>query len=575
METAVGVLGGGQLGAMLVEAANQYRIKINVLDAENSPAKQVSGHGTHVNGSFKDAKAIKQLVDTGVKVLTVEIEHVDTTILEELASSGEVDVQPSPSTIRTIQDKYVQKKHLEDRGVASAKSYKLETPTVEELQKAGEELGLPFMLKSRREAYDGRGNYPVKSTDDFKSALDALGGNKDLYAEKWANFRMELAVMVVKTKDDVLSFPTTETIHENSICKLTYTPARGVSAAISKKAQELARKAVACFEGKGVFGVEMFLLEDDSLLVNEIAPRPHNSGHYTIEACYISQYEAHLSAILDMPLKQENLELCQPAAIMLNILGGDAKDSHLKIANAALADRNLKVHLYGKGEARKGRKMGHITVCAPTMAEAQRRMQPMIDLVDEGKPKQSNVVSGVSNKEDGPDGSPLVAIVMGSDSDLPKLKDGLEILRKLEIAYVTRVTSAHRTPSLMAEVASGIADTTVQCVIAAAGGAAHLPGMFAAYTPLPVIGVPIKPSIGEGMDSVLSILNMPKGVPVATVSLNNSTNAALLAARILGAGDLAIRERVVRYMDDSDKAVRQKDQLLQRVGAEKYLEGMK
>ncbi|KAK4892317.1 hypothetical protein LTR27_009151 [Elasticomyces elasticus] len=567
METAVGVLGGGQLGAMLVEAANQYRIKINVLDAENSPAKQVSGHGTHVNGSFKDAKAIKKLVDTGVKVLTVEIEHVDTTILEELASSGEVDVQPSPSTIRTIQDKYIQKKHLEDRGVASAKSYKLETPTVEELQNAGEALGLPFMLKSRREAYDGRGNYPVKSADDFKSALDALGGNKDLYAEQWANFRMELAVMVVKTKDDVLSFPTTETIHENSICKLTYTPARGVSETISKKAQELARKAVACFEGKGVFGVEMFLLEDDSLLVNEIAPRPHNSGHYTIEGCYISQYEAHLSAILDMPLRQEDLMLRQPA-IMLNILGGDAEDSHTKIAEAALTDRWLKVHLYGKGTARKGRKMGHITVCAPTMAEAQRRMQPMIDLVDKDKPKQSNGVSVV-------DESPLVAVVMGSDSDLPKLKDGLEILRKLEIAYVTRVTSAHRTPSLMAEVASSIADTTVQCVIAAAGGAAHLPGMFAAYTPLPVIGVPIKPSIGEGMDSVLSILNMPKGVPVATVSLNNSTNAALLAARILGAGDRGIRQRVIRYMEDSETAVRQKDQLLQRIGAEKYLEGMK
>ncbi|KAK5687726.1 hypothetical protein LTS10_001866 [Elasticomyces elasticus] len=553
METAVGVLGGGQLGAMLVEAANQYRIKINVLDAENSPAKQVSGHGTHVNGSFKDAKAIKQLVDTGVKVLTVEIEHVDTTILEELASSGEVDVQPSPSTIRTIQDKYVQKKHLEDRGVASAKSYKLETPTIEELQKAGDALGLPFMLKSRREAYDGRGNYPVRSSDDFKSALNALGGNKDLYAEKWANFRMELAVMVVKTKDDVLSFPTTETIHENSICKLTYTPARGVSAAVSKKAQELARKAVACFEGKGVFGVEMFLLEDDSLLVNEIAPRPHNSGHYTIEACYISQYEAHLSAILDMPLKQENLELCQPAAIMLNILGGDAKDSHLKIANAALADRNLKVHLYGKGEARK---------------EAQRRMQPMIDLVDKDKPKQSNGVSVV-------DESPLVAIVMGSDSDLPKLKDGLEILRKLEIPYVVDIVSAHRTPFTMFEEAPSFADAGIKCVIAAAGGAAHLPGMVAALTRLPVIGVPIKPSIGDGMDSVLSILNMPKGVPVATVSLNNSTNAALLAARILGAGDMAIGERVVQYIHDSEKTVQEKRRRMKEIGGDKYLEEMK
>ncbi|KAK3105518.1 hypothetical protein LTR53_018279, partial [Teratosphaeriaceae sp. CCFEE 6253] len=287
--------------------------------------------GDHIDGSFKDPNSIRKLAANS-DVVAVEIEHVDTTVLEEIA--GTADVQPSWRTLRTIQDKYEQKRHLQRHGVAIAESVALEDATSDELEKAGSSLGLPLMLKSRREAYDGRGNYPVSSKDDFKPALKALGGNKALYAEKWANFRMELAIMVVKTKDDVLSFPTTETIHENSICKLTYTPARGVSSAIDSKAQELARKAVACFDGKGVFGVEMFLLEDDTLLVNEIAPRPHNSGHYTIEACDVSQYEAHLKAILDVPMCQADLRLREPA-VMLNILGGEAPDSHLKIARAA------------------------------------------------------------------------------------------------------------------------------------------------------------------------------------------------------------------------------------------------
>lgn len=327
---------------------------MNFLDAPNSSAKQVSNHDGHVDGSFKDADAISKLASKS-DVVTIEIEHVDTYMLENIAKTS--DVQPSWKTIRTIQDKYLQKEHLQSNGVATAQSIALEGPSLSQLEKASQSLGLPLMLKSRREAYDGRGNYAVKSKDDFKPALEALASNKDLYAEKWAEFRMELAVMVVKTKDNVLSFPTVETIHENSICKLVYAPARGVSKSINEQAQALARKAVACFEGKGVFGVEMFLLQDDTLLVNEIAPRPHNSGHYTIEGCPISQYEAHLRAILDLPIHQEDLELREPA-IMLNILGGDKPDSHLQFAKEALKQRRTKVHLYGKGQARKGRKMG-------------------------------------------------------------------------------------------------------------------------------------------------------------------------------------------------------------------------
>lgn len=561
MDKKVGVLGGGQLGRMLVEAANLLEIKVNFLDAPNSSAKQVSNHDGHIDGSFKDPDAITKLAARS-DVITIEIEHVDTKILEEIAKTS--DVQPSWKTIRTIQDKYLQKEHLKGYSVATAESVALKEASVAELERAGEQLGLPFMLKSRKEAYDGRGNFPVKTKDDFKPALDALGKNQ-LYAEKWANFRMELAVMVVKTKDDVLSFPTVETIHENSICKLVYAPARGVSTTINHQAQGLARKAVDCFWGKGVFGVEMFLLADDTLLINEIAPRPHNSGHYTIEGCPISQYEAHLRAILDLPLHQEDLQLREPA-IMLNILGGSTPDSHRAFAKEALKHRRTKIHLYGKGQAKKGRKMGHITVTAPTMSEAETLIQPMIDYSDKDKPKPTSTSTAKASPQ------PLVAVIMGSDSDLPVLQPGLAILNQLKIPYTTRITSAHRTPTWMASFASSAEEKGYEVIIAAAGGAAHLPGMAAAHTTLPVIGVPVKPTIGEGMDSLLSICNMPKGVPVATVGVNNITNATLLAARVLGIKYPAIREAVSKYIRDAEKEVLEKDRRLEEMGAEAYAE---
>jgi len=169
--------------------------------------------------------------------------HVNTEFLEEISAT--TDVQPSWKTIRAIQDKYLQKEHLKKFEVETAQSVPLSSATKDELAKAAQTLGLPLMLKSRREAYDGKGNFPVKSEADFDAALKALGANKDLYAEKWSHFKMELAVMVVKTKDGVLSYPTVETIHENSICKLTYSPARGVRTSTRKRKRLLARPSTA------------------------------------------------------------------------------------------------------------------------------------------------------------------------------------------------------------------------------------------------------------------------------------------------------------------------------------------
>ncbi|KAH8726446.1 hypothetical protein GQ44DRAFT_679407 [Phaeosphaeriaceae sp. PMI808] len=560
----VGVLGGGQLGRMLIEAANRLNIQVNVLDTAASPAKQISAHNGHIEGSFKDSAAVKQLAQAS-DVVTVEIEHVDTQMLEEVAS--DVVVEPSWKTLRIIKDKYAQKKFLKEHGVDVADSIDLKGKGADGLREVGASYGYPFMLKSKTEAYDGRGNFVVRSETDVGTAIEALG-NRPLYAERWADFKLELAVMVVKTKDGVLTFPTVETVHEDSICKLTYAPPRNVSDFTAQRAQDLAKKTIGAFEGKGVFGVEMFLLKDDNLLVNEIAPRPHNSGHYTIEACPISQYDAHLRAILDLPIPQSGLRLREPS-IMLNILGGKTPDSHIQVANKALSSPNASVHLYGKGDARPGRKMGHITITAPTLSAAEQEMQPLIDFVDHQKGITPSPQPALSQTQ-----QPLVAVIMGSDSDLPVLRAGLEILEKLDIPFTTRITSAHRTPDWLRTFSKSASSTSLRVIIGAAGGAAHLPGMCASWTTLPVIGLPVKATHMDGWDSLVSMTQMPRGEPVATVGINNSTNAALLAVRILGAEDRVVRERLRVWMEGNEREVLRKDGELLEVGWEGYLKGM-
>lgn len=556
----VGLLGGGQLGRMFVEAANRLNIQVNILDAAKSPAKQISSHEGHFEGSFKDPEAIEKLSKT-CDVVTVEIEHVDTQILEKISS--QVAVEPSWKTIRMIQDKYAQKEHLQEYNVATAQSIPLAGATSEDLEKVGEQIGFPFMLKSRTEAYDGRGNFPVKSSADFDAALKALG-SRPLYAEKWANFKAELAVMVVKTKDGVLAYPTVETVHEDSICKLVYAPARNVSKKVLEQAQELAKKAVACFWGKGVFGVEMFLLDDDSLLINEIAPRPHNSGHYTIEACPISQYDAHLRSILDIPIQQSELRIREPS-IMLNILGASTPESAVQIAERCIAAGvGASIHLYGKGDSRANRKMGHMTLTAPTMREAEKAMQPLLDITDDVRGRKSKPLS--DSKPTGQAKDAVVGVIMGSHSDMPVLQAGINILKTLNIPFETHITSAHRTPDWMSEYVHGAMPRGIQVLIAAAGGAAHLPGMAASHTAIPVIGVPVKPTIGDGTDSVLSILNMPRGVPVATVGVNNSTNAALLAARIVGLKEGQIQKALIEYADKSTAEVMEREAAMNEQG---------
>ncbi|PVF94302.1 Phosphoribosylaminoimidazole carboxylase [Serendipita vermifera] len=593
--------GGGQLGRMLAYPAALLNVDLIILDPlPNAPAKQVvnryspssSNPADHIHESFSDANAVSQLASL-VDILTVEIEHINATALQEAQErSSKLEVHPSPSTLQTIQDKLIQKRWLKDHSIAVAPFLEVDG-SEQSVKDAGAKLGYPFMLKSRTLAYDGRGNYVVKSDEDAHKAINALGAGADieeakrrkLYAEKWVPFQIEVAVMVVRGKDgEVRSYPPVETIHRDSICHLVYAPLRARDPKVLRRAKELAEQAVASFSGAGVFGVEMFLVADGTLMVNEIAPRPHNSGHYTIEACECSQYENHLRAILGMPLGSTNMKVS--SAVMLNLLGPPPSTllasypSIEEISRKALTISGATVHLYGKAESRPGRKMGHITIVGASDAEVRSRLRPLLQLMNvDSKDAIDEKLAPISQHVDDkgskwPPGTtsklPLVGIIMGSDSDLPVMKDAAKILDGFMVPYELTIVSAHRTPDRLVEYARSAASRGLRVIIAGAGGAAHLPGMVASMTPLPVIGVPVKGSTLDGVDSLYSIVQMPRGIPVATVAINNSTNAGLLAARIIGTSIPDILMQVENYSKRLEAEVMGKVEKLEEVGWDAY-----
>jgi phosphoribosylaminoimidazole carboxylase len=245
---------------MLAASASLLNVEVLFLDVgAQAPAKQVLASAEHIDGSFSDSSKIRELASK-VDILTVEIEHVNVEVLESIEREGKVSVQPTPATIRTIQDKYIQKEHLISHNVRVAESVPVAS-NVGAIQDAGRTMGYPLMLKSRTLAYDGRGNFVVHSEDKAAEALKALG-DRPLYAERWAPFTKELAVMVVRGLDgEVKSYPVVETVHKNNICHLVFAPARE-NPGVTRAARKLAEDAVRTFTGAGVFGVEMFLMPD-------------------------------------------------------------------------------------------------------------------------------------------------------------------------------------------------------------------------------------------------------------------------------------------------------------------------
>ncbi len=359
-KNTIGIVGGGQLGRMLAMAAKKMGFKVIVLDpTPNSPAGQVCD--MQIVAGFKDAKAIRELESLS-DFVTFEIESADAKTLEELASKNKW-INPSPKTLKIIKDKFGQKKFLEKNKIPVAKSMEINSP--EDAIEAGKTFGYPFLLKARFDAYDGRGNALIKNQKEIDSGLDKLGYaerdmNGRLYAEKFVPFTKELAVVAARgIKGEVVAYPVVETVHKNNICHTVTAPAV-VSKQVRQKAEKLAEKILTYLGGVGVYTIEMFLSKKGDILVNEIAPRVHNSGHYTIEGNITSQFEQHIRAVTGLPLG--STAMVKPSAVMINILGERAGPVELTGLHTALKTPGVYVHVYGKIETRPERKMGHITV---------------------------------------------------------------------------------------------------------------------------------------------------------------------------------------------------------------------
>ncbi len=371
----VGILGGGQLARMTAEAASTLGIETALLEHEaNSPAGRIAAR--EVTGAWTDEQALAALAKDALAV-TLENEFVEVSALEWLAARG-VPVFPTARTLATVQDKLLQKQYMRAAGVPVPDFAEVTRP--EDIMAAGERWGWPLVLKARRNGYDGYGNATLRGSEDIADACTRLSWpERTLLVEAWAPFTRELAVMVVRGRDGAcVVYPVVETVQQNHICHIVRAPASGDTAMLARAAA-IARQAVETIDGIGVFGVELFELADGPILYNEIAPRPHNSGHYTIEGCVTSQFENHLRAVLGLPLG--SAAMVAPAAVMVNLLGSRTGPARADGLADALAIPGAHVHIYGKLASRVGRKMGHVTALGATVAEAEATARKAADAI--------------------------------------------------------------------------------------------------------------------------------------------------------------------------------------------------
>ena len=336
---------------MITEAAKnlcEHISEITVLDpTENCPAAQAGAK--QIIGDFKDELTILKLAEQS-DIITYEIESGNTDVLNKLKA----EIEPSPSTLGIIQDKLSQKTFLSENELPVSQFY--EITSLDDLHEKIKELGLPVLLKSRRDAYDGSGNFKIISLDEIENAYKHFDG-KSLMVEKFVNFKMEVSVIAARnTKGEIAAYPLVENIHEDNILKMTIAPAR-VSDDIISNAGEIAKKTMEVLKGAGVFGIEMFIDQDNKILINEIAPRVHNSGHHTLQSCKTSQFEQHLHAILGLELGSTDLV---HRTVMCNILGPHGFEGKYKPVHLEKDGTYLK--MYGKDVSKPQRKLGHFNV---------------------------------------------------------------------------------------------------------------------------------------------------------------------------------------------------------------------
>ncbi|WP_199053257.1 5-(carboxyamino)imidazole ribonucleotide synthase [Aquitalea sp. ASV15] len=365
----LGILGGGQLGRMFAVAAKTMGYRVTVLDPDaNAPAAQFAD--VHLCAPFNDAAALKTLAQTCAAV-TTEFENVNADAMRELARTTRVS--PSGDCVAIAQDRIAEKSWINKAGLPTAPYLAIES--VEDIQ-VDLTPYLPGILKTARLGYDGKGQVRVSTQDEARAAYANLGGQACVL-EKMLDLKLEVSAIVTRVSTAQMAvFPVAENSHKNGILDVSIVPAR-IAPALAASAQQMAQSLAEALDYVGVLAVEFFVLDDDSLVVNEIAPRPHNSGHYTLTACLTDQFQQQVRAMCG--LLPGRTDLLSPV-VMVNLLGDVWKEDGREPNWDVLAEApNAQLHLYGKKQARPGRKMGHFNVMAATADEALEQAEALKD----------------------------------------------------------------------------------------------------------------------------------------------------------------------------------------------------
>jgi 5-(carboxyamino)imidazole ribonucleotide synthase len=365
----LGFLGAGQLARMSSLEAFRFGIQVAVFSdrTENEPVQFMTPYST--SGSFDSVDDMVEFAK-GCDVITLENEFISSDILKEVQEKSGTPIYPSPESFALIENKLIEKQTFEAAGIPVT-PYKL-VRNESDLKQFGEDHGWPYMLKSSKGGYDGYGNETVNNMEEAQEAFSNLGGDKgqDILAEAFVDFTRELAVQVARNETGTVVYPCCETVQKDHICVAVLSPAP-VENIVREMAQELAVKATEAIDGKGIFAYEFFLTKEGSLILNESAPRPHNSGHYTIEGTVASQFENHVRAVLGLPLGSSRLN--KPAVAMINLLGTHKRPAETDHIKEALEEENGHLHVYGKIDGKVGRKMAHYTLLGDNLEETYKK----------------------------------------------------------------------------------------------------------------------------------------------------------------------------------------------------------
>lgn len=374
----IGFLGAGQLARMSALQAFRFGIQVAVFSdrPENEPVQFMTPFST--TGSFESVAELTEFAKS-CDIVTLENEFISSEVLREVRDKSGTPMFPSPESFALIENKLIEKQTFEKAGIPVTPYALVKTDS--DFKAFGEKHGWPYLLKSSKGGYDGYGNKAVHSPEQAKAAFKALGGHKgrDILAEAFVEFTHELAVQVARNEHGTVVYPCCETIQKNHICVEVLSPAP-VEEKHRQKAQKLAVKAAETIDGKGIFAFEFFLTKSGEILLNESAPRPHNSGHYTIEGCITSQFENHVRAVLGLPLGAA--EMTRPAAAMINLLGTHNRPATVEHCEAALAEPDGHLHIYGKTNSKTGRKMGHYTLLGNGLKRIHQEAKKLAEQIE-------------------------------------------------------------------------------------------------------------------------------------------------------------------------------------------------